>query len=806
VEVAAGDWRDVGGPFDLRFGSGTPSAADSWLIAPVGPVEADGSNTAEVRAHVRDSNGNDVKAGTAVFTVPAGVTAHVGGQATAGGAGVTVSVPVASGYASVKYTSTLAAAYTVTATVGTVAVTAVKDAQEQGAVAADGKAPLEFTPGQAVAGTSVLSVPTAAGGATKVADGVQQHRAEVLARDAQGNPVPGAQVMFRYGPDAAHLTERTVAAGPAGAAAVEFASPAVAVYTVQAFVAGDPVRGSPAEASFVAGPFDPAKTLASFEVLSSAAMATGRQPLWARMTAQDAHGNPLKGVTLSFKVTATGDGPVFTPLASGLKEASGASGADGTVTVDLVSEFEGVFPVVGVVGADQTAPKTVTFTNDAASAAQSWFTVARSPSNTGDPATADGSDSYKVTVNLRNQDGDPLNGLQAVVKVTDRTTGRTVLHNVTTGRLGSVSGTAEHLVKSTKAGTFTVTVEVGGDQLSQPSAGAAGKAADVVFRAGAASDVTSYLEGPPAGPAKADGREQQVVTLYARDVHGNPVTTGSATFQVPADVTAVGLAGGGHADGPLALDVPLDANGVADVAFTSRAKGTHEVTAKLGATAVATGSPAELVFTNADVSAAKSAFTLPSGPGAKTVRRQFHTPQVDLFDVSGNRYTDSAVDVTFRWRLQGASTWGTNSHTVQSSAGVAFWPSWTVAQAGVYEVQAWIASGQVGSTLLASFQADAAVPDAAVFTSSSGTVVLNDGTASHYAQVLVLDAVSGGNPVEGEPVRFTVDGAAKIVGATGSGQEVELDSSAAGLARVQIVDKDGETVTVTAYVQGKMVG
>ncbi|MDR1118248.1 MAG: Ig-like domain-containing protein, partial [Bifidobacteriaceae bacterium] len=807
VEAAPGDWRDVGAQFTLRFASGTASALDSWLIAPVGPVEANGSDTSEVRAHVRDPQGNDVKAGAVVFAVPAGVTAHVGGQATPGGAGVTVTAPGAAGYASAAYTSTGAGTYTVVATVGGADITQVKDAQEQAQIAGDGKVTVVFTPGQAVAGTSQLTVPTAANGAVKVADAVQKHRAEVLAKDAHGNPVPGAQVMFRYGPDPTRLTERTVPAGPDGVAAVEFASAQAAVYLVQALVAGDPALGSPAEAAFVAGPLDPDKTLASFEVQQSVALASGRHPLWARMLAQDAHGNPVKGVSLGFKITAAGDGPVFAPLASGLKETSGLSGADGLVTVQLVSEFEGAFPVVGVLGADQTAAQTAKFGNDAAAPAKSWFSVQRSASNQGNPATADGKDSYLVTVNLRSADGDPVNGLPAVVIVTDPSTGQATQNTVVSGRVSGASGTAEFRVTSAKSGTFSVTVEVGGDKLAVPAAGAPDQAADVVFLAGAASAATSYLVGPQTGPAKADGNEQQVVQAHARDAQGNPVTTGSATFEIPAGVTAVDLPGGVPVPGPAPLPVPLGAGGVAEVAFTSLTTGNYTVTAKVGATAVTKDSPATLVFANADVSAAESKFTLPSGPGAKTVRREFHTPKAELFDSSGNLYTAAPVDVTFRWRLQGAAPWE-GSRVVQSAAGTAFWPSWTVSRAGVYEVEAWIASGQVGATLLAQFKADAAVPSAAVFTSSAGTRVPNDPSASHYAQVLVLDAATGGNVVAGEPVVFTVDGDAKIAGAPGAGQSFTVDSSALGVSRVQITDVKigGETVTVTATVQGTIVG
>ncbi|MDR1188368.1 MAG: Ig-like domain-containing protein [Bifidobacteriaceae bacterium] len=808
VRTASGDWKKIEpASFKLRFGSGVASADHSWLIAPVAPVEANGADTATVRAHIVDAKGNDVQAGNVRFTVPAGLTATAAAPV-AGGADVTIDAPIRGGYAAVTYTSKAANAYKVTATVGDEAIKLVKDAGEQTDKATDGRVEVVFQPGKAASSNSVLTVTTAA----KVADGKEKHRAEVTVKDATGNLVPGTRVVFRYGPDATHMSERTEAADAKGVAAVEFASTEATAYTVEARIAGAEVKDSPAKAEFVAGPFDLTKTLASFEVQDTTAMATGRHPLWARMRAQDAHGNPVKGVTLGFKATAPGDGPVFAPLASGLKTTTGVSPSDGLVTVQLVSEFEGAFPVVGVSGADQTAAKTVTFANDAASAADSWFTVVRSSSNKGDPATADGSDSFKVTVQLRNKDGDPINGLPAVVKVADPASGRDRLHAVTTGRVGTASGVAEFLVKSTAAGAFVVSVEVAGDQLSQPTAGASGKTASVEFVPGPASAATSYLSGPGSGPAKADGKERQVVTVYAKDAHSNAVTTGDAVFTVPAKVTAVGLPSGAKpVTGPATVTVPLGVGGTAELVLVSKVTGTYEVTARVGTAgamvAVTTGSPASAEFINAAVSASGSKFTIPTGSAVKTVRREFHTPRVELFDVSGNAYTAAPQDVTFRWRLQGAGVWA-GEQVARSSGGVALWPSWTVATAGTYEVEAWIASGQVGSMLTARFQADQALPGAARFSSSSGALIANDGKAAHFAEVAVLDAVTGGNPVAKEPVTFTVTGGAQIVGAAGSGRTLTVDSSAAGLSRIAIIDSvvGGEVVTVSATIRGVAVG
>jgi hypothetical protein len=808
VDVGAGNWVAINpAPFTLRFGAGVAAASESWLIAPVGPARADGVDQAQVRARIRDLNGNNAKAGQVVFAIPAGVTARVGGQDIAGGAGVTATAQVVAGYAAIGLKSSLAGRYAVAATVDGAALKLVKDAEENTSLAANGQVEVVFEPGPATAGNSVLSLPTALDGATQVADGQSKHRAEVAVADAAGNPVPGAAVMFRYGPDAARTTERTVQAGADGVAAVEFASTKATVYEVRAFVAGGEVADSPQSAQFAAGPLDLDATLASFEVQDSAALATGAHQLWARMRAQDAQGNPIEGVALGFELTAAGPGPVFTPLASGATQTGGVCGPDGYLTVHLVSEFEGVFPVVGVSGADQTAPLMVSFANDSAAPGRSWFTVAPAAGNAGPVAVADGRESYQVVVNLRNKDGDPVNGVNAVVKVTDAETGQVTARSLTTGRLDGQSGTARFAATSAKAGAFAIAVELGGDPVSLDSAGGAAKVAHVRFAPGAASYLTSYLVGPQTGPAKADGNEQQVVQAVVKDANSNAVTSGDVVFAVPAGTTAVDSDGAELVTGPAALPLALDATGSASLVLVSRLKGVYQVTAAAGGTALTQGSPAKLVFANADVSPANSVFTIPSAGAAKTVRREFHTPKVELFDASGNAYTDASEPVVFRWRLQGASLWA-GSFTAQSAAGVALWPAFTVALAGTYEVQAWLPGGQVGGTLTVRFAADAAVPDAAQFTSSAGAVVLNDGLAAHFAQVLVLDAVTGGNPVAGQPVTFAVDGEAVIAGAPAGGQLLVQDSSQLGLSRIEIVDAKvgGETVTVTATVGGLVVG
>ncbi|MDR1186879.1 MAG: Ig-like domain-containing protein [Bifidobacteriaceae bacterium] len=834
VDIGADQWRPIGpDPFTLRFNASIASAADSWLVQPDGSAQATGAATLEAKVHVRDVNGNDVNTGQVVFDVPDGLTAEVGGKDTPGAPGATVAAPVVQGFATVLYKSVVAGVYAIRAKAEGNDVSTVKDAREDASLTTNGQVKLEIGPGPAASDKSVLTVPTASGGATKVADSAQRHRAEVVVRDAFDNLVPGAWVMFRYGPDEERLTEATVRADSQGRASVEFASSAIARFTVRAQVGGLPVDGSPSTAAFVAGPLDLERTLASFEVQDSSALATGAHPLSVRMRAQDASGNPVAGASLGFRLTAPGDGPVFAPLASGGKDHSGLSDADGYLAAEVVSVFEGSFPLIGLAGSDQSAASDVIFTTNAPAAARSWFTVTRDP-GTAATAVADGADFYRVTVNLRDAAGQPVNGVQATINVTGAggtagggaaggtgvagAAGSTGVaggagaqgigagqHLVTSGLVDGQSGTGSQLITSTVAGSFTATAEVAGDRIALGAADAPDKTATLVFEPGPPSSAASYLVGPEAGPARADGNERQVTRAVVRDAQSNPVPGASVVFTVPQDVTAVTEPGGKEVPGPASITVTAGPTGHAEVVLISKVEGTYDISVKIDAASIGSGSPVQAVFTNADVSADRSVLTIPTAGQVKPVRTGFHRPTVELLDASGNAYTDASVPVTFQWRPSGTSAW-TGSEVVASTAGRAEWPDWTVSVVGTYEVVASIPSGQVGGVLRARFGPGPAVPMASVFASSAGTVVLNDETATHFVQVTVLDAVTDGNPVPDQAVTFTVTGSARIVGAPAPGSSATVASSAVGVARIEVADATGETVKAAATVDGAQVG
>ncbi|MDR1825575.1 MAG: Ig-like domain-containing protein, partial [Bifidobacteriaceae bacterium] len=788
VATSGTTFENVGQPFTVRFSADVADAASSWLIEPAGTARADNTETQTVQAKIYDAHGNLVEDGTVVtFTLPSGVSPTGTQTAT-----------TTNGIASISMTSGTQGTYEVGASVGGAAINTVKNNAET-TTQSYNKAKVPFAFGDPDPNNSVLTVPTAGsdGNTTKVANGLEKHRAEVLVKDSTNNLVPGASVTFTYGPDAAHLTTVTAVSGSDGVAFVEFSSTVATTYTVTGEIAGDAVSGSPKTAKFVAGPVDPTKTLNSFEVQQTAALANGSDALWAKMTAQDANGNPVSGVNLGFKLTDTAaNTAVFQPLATGSKTASGTSGADGVVQVYVVSVYEGHFPVVGVMGASETSPKTVWFQNNTADPDESWFTVQRTSTNVSpDKAIADGNDSYTVTVNLRDANGDPVNGIGAVVKATPVAGGTTLQYSVITDVVGGQGGTAVQQIKTTVAGQYVVTVELAGDAISLDTAGATTTSKTVEFVAGAPSSLTSSLTSP-ASPAQVGGGTQ-VITATVKDANGNPVLGTNVVFTIPADVTAAG--GTTVATGTTGASA-----GVAELTLTSNKVGEYNVTAKVGTMDITVGSPAKAKFVNSDPSAGQSEFTIPTTPAQKVAGVEYHTPQVAVKDGSGNAYTAAAVTVTFKVRLQGASTWATTK-TVQTNTttGIALWSDWTQDVAGTYEVEASISSGVVGTTLTAVFKAGPADPATSVFETSTGDVLADD-ASTHYAKVTVKDAK--GNVVANEPVTFTLDPAKSAHFVPGTAKTITVNSSAAGIAQADIADGTPETVQVTGSVASTQVG
>jgi adhesin/invasin len=814
VQVRVGAvWHDVGSLVKLNFVANAASAADSWIVQPSSSSSAvaDGVETLPVSVYVFDVYGNAVQSGSVTFTLPAGVSVGVVTGPN------TVVVPVSSGVASVNVKATVAGTHEITASVGGDQIMAVKEAPGAAdpIVASDGKALLRFVPGVPDPGSSVLTIPTAAGGVTKLADGVETHTAQVVVRDANNNLVKSGTVTFSYsftdfagvphtGSSAAQTIDPVT-----GVASWSFSSTVAKVWTVTATLAGvsgnvDPVAG--VMAGFHAGPVDPAATTASLRVGANA-KADGVAFVAAWMTVQDAFGNPIPGEYCGFALTDTTDpgAAKFDNAVTGsfTKANVGPTGSDGRCTVEIRSVYEGAFPVKGVYATVETPGPlpTAIFNNVPPDPARSFWSVAARTGNSTTPATANDTDSYIVSVSLRDAANAIVNNASVDVYYRLTPGGVEQMRTVITGAAGNPAGTATYAIHTTTAGVYDVYVKIGSDPVAT-TAGGTVFTQSVEFVPGVPNGVESFLTSAQ-GNAKANGVEELSVTATVKDVHGNVIKNAPVVFLLPADVTS------GVTTGPGTVSVNTNAAGVATLPLTSVKPGTYSVTATAAGTTITTGSPATAVFVNDDLSLTSSTLVLVSS-GLKTVSVESHTVRATLLDAQGNVFT-AARSIAFYVKAPGAASFApTPVATLNTVNGVVDY-TFSETLAGTWQVRAEVASGSPtgkigigadGTIVDAGFKAGAPDPvqTATSWTGSTGKV-LNNNTATHYVQVTVQDQF--GNPVSGASIDFALDAtkAAHFTTVTGSGdlgKTRTVTSGTDGVITLYLASTADETTSITA--------
>ncbi|MDR2564537.1 MAG: Ig-like domain-containing protein [Bifidobacteriaceae bacterium] len=780
-----------GSPGTAVFKPGPPVGGPdkTRLEPPAAAARADGSDTQTVLAYVIDGQGNAIPDASVSFTIPANVTAN----------GVTGPGPVAAttdadGIARLVAVSGLVGVYSVTATVttdsGTINITEGSPAR------------IEFTNTQLDLSDSVLTVTTAPAVKT-VRSEYHQVKADLI--DTTGQPYqPATTVVFAYrlGTTGAWTNGPALTTAAGTVTWTDFTVAIAGTYQVRATVGGVQV-GAIQEAKFGPGPVDAAATLASLYVDSTPRANDGVATVPASMKAQDADGNAVKNVPLSFELLYAGNGPVFTSTNG--KTASGTSGDDGLVHVSITSLYEGHFDVRGQIGADLSGapyPK-ANFTVDVPDPARSSFSVAPTAANAS-PAQviADNSDSYTATIVLRNAAGVAINGVGGTLYFTPKgipgATEQTVPFIV--GVNGAPQGTAEVVLKTLKAGLWDVGVKIGADPVATQPLGTV-TTVEVEFVPGpiAHGADRSRLVSPTAA-AKADGTDTQTVTAHVMDANQNPYKAADVVFSLPANVKSGTLTG--------EVTVRTDDQGVARLVATSTVVGEYNITARVGSVALTHSSPAKARFTNADLSLPNSKFTIPTAGTEKVVLSEHHTPKVELFDATGNAYLP-ATSVTFSYKLASASTW-TAGATLPTSGGVVTWTAFTVAAAGTYDVKAEVSSGQVGGVLQAAFGPGPIDLDLtrASFWHSTGAV-LSDNHATHSASIVVQDAST--NPIRNQAVTFTLDPAKAahfVDQATGAdlGKSVNVLSSDVGLTRIWLADGTPETTHLTVAIGSDQVG
>ncbi|MDR0366411.1 MAG: Ig-like domain-containing protein, partial [Bifidobacteriaceae bacterium] len=688
-----------------------------------------------------------------------------------------------------------------------------------------------FNPGPALASESAFEV--AAADPNPIANGTQTHRFTVTAADAKGNLVPGAMVSFTTALNGLDpVTHGPVETNADGLATLDWSTTVAGTYQVRAYVeegsASVELPSSPLSAVFDAGP-------ASWETTwlirpDNSQRADGESTLPVGMRVQDDHGNYVAGQDVVFGL-------------SGALRAEGCDGnrclattdSDGLAWVNVSTSQVSTQLVHGYLANELGEPaQVIRQVRDAAETTvldrvngevYLTFVPPYAPLDPGasslqvDRASRTaGTDPFVLTATLTGEDGDPFIQPVDVVFFTKApgaagwTQGARITNTTTAGG-GLVPGTAIwNEFRPEIAGTYQVEARVNGTPLGEP--------VSAQVTAGQAAAANSWLI-EPLGSAPADGSTPLRVGVRAQDAHGNPAAGGLIQFDVPAGVTA------GAADGPTAVTVPVGEDSAAWLELTTTvacdAANPHLVTASIGGQAVSVvkdnpetavlprGGAAHLVYTPGAAVAAQSVMTVPTaGSLPQADNQDVHRFRVETKDQFGNLTPNTEVVFT--------PVWGGEAGTAQSvesdAAGVTVFEL-KVTRAGLWTVTAKIGESEVqGSGAEVAFVAGPVdvVGSGLLLGGSSGPIAA-DGLSPHTVWVTVVDQY--GNRINNQPVEFELAGPsgawfpAAAEGGTitaSGGRATTVQSSTTGEIRLDIVDDQVETVTLTARVDGTALG
>jgi hypothetical protein len=494
----------------------------------------------------------------------------------------------------------------------------------------------------------------------------------------------------------------------------------------------------------------------------------------------DASGDPLSGVVVTFAAPASGASGTFAGgTGSATTNAQGVAAAPMFTANGTAGSYTVTATVAGV-----AAPAVFALTNLVGPANRVTATAGTSQS-----ATIHTVFGTALQATVQDAGGNPVSGAVVTFTAPASGAGGTFAGGTGTATTNAQGvATAPAFTANGTAGSYIVTATVAG--VSTP-----------------AGFAMTNLAGPPAGVTATAGTPQSVAINTAfptalqatvEDAGGNPVSGTTVTFAVPGSGPS-----GTFAGGLTTVQETTNAAGKATapvLTANSKAGGPYNVTASV--TGIST--PANFALTN--LAGAPSSITATAGTSQSvTINTAFATAmQATVKDASGN--AASGVTVTFTAPASGASgtfAGGASSSTATTNAqgvatAVAFTANSTV---GSYTVSASVA----GVTTPASFALTNLTGPAASVTATAGTpqsVAINTAFATAL-QATVKDA--GGNPVSGATVTFAVPGSGPSGTFAGGLATVQETTNAAGQVTAPALtanSKAGGPYSVTASVVG----
>ncbi|MBI5831080.1 MAG: Ig-like domain-containing protein [Armatimonadetes bacterium] len=657
-----------------------------------------------------------------------------------------------------------------TASARCTALAAVTFSVAVGATASPNTTQTIFQAGPPVAANCAITAnPT-----TAAADGADTVTLTLTVHDANGHPVSGvAASRLRIAANPAAGVTLTQPAAATDAAGQTTASATSTRARTVAFSAKLDNTAFPATAdvAFQPGPVDAATSTLVTD--RSAILADGTDTATLTVTALDAQGNPLAGVTAANLVFSVSPSAGMT-----LTQPTAPTDSLGRASATLLGTVAGIVTVsVRVNGTLVTATADVTLSQPPVDAATSTLAVDRTA------IRADGTDVANLTVTARDAQGRPLAGIAAanVVFSVSPTPGLT-LTQPTTATDGQ--GRATATLAGTWVGTATVSVRANGTLLTAT--------VQVALTATTVDGANSGLSANVSA-VTADGTAPVTLTVALRDTSGNPITGIAASRLTVRGAPTTGLV----------ITQPAtvtDAAGHTTATAACTKAGTVTFTAlldggPLGVTAQVTFTPGQPHAPSCTLTADKTSAT---ADGADTV-----SFTITLRDASGNPVPGVAPSL-----LRVGPAGATGLTVVQPSAPTnalgqtTASATCTLAQGVTFDLA--VATVPTGSTQLVNFVAGGPDPARCTLVANRGQATA-DGADSVVLTATVSDAQ--GNPLmalAGTRLGLRVTGLAVSGGSFGmtsaSGQAAAVvTSTRAGTAQFQLT-VDGAAAGVPQQV------
>ena len=758
---------------------GPPNLAACIIQVVISPALANGVSVDQVQVHLVDIYGNPIGNQNVVLTILSG-TANFA----PGGAGPVTVTTASDGIALVSLHSTVA---------GNVVV----QASYLGNIIGNGSG------GNSVTVQFIAGAPSVSNPATQLtvvvtgspADGSTPNTINAHIVDANGNPVPGATVVFTItggtaAGNANMVGGATVTTNSNGDATLNITDITAGTVTFTATVNGVPItNGSPVTVTFVASTPSVSNPATQLTVVVTGSPADGSTPNTINAHIVDANGNVVSGATVVFTITG-GTAAANAVLAGGATVTTNSNG-DATLNITDITAGTVIFTAtVNGVSITNGSPATVTFVASAPSvsnpATQLTVVVTGSP--------ADGSTPNTINAHIVDANGNVVPGATVVFTITGGTAAANAVMAGGATVTTNSNGDATLNITDITAGTVTFTATVNGVPITNGSPVTVTFVASTPSSSNPSTQLIVVVTGSPA-----DGATPNTINAHIVDANGNVVTGATVVFTITGGTAAANavLAGG--------ATVTTNGNGDATLNLTDVTAGTVIFTATVNGVAITNGSPATVTFVA----------SAPSASGGKTdlviitnnvVADGVTTDSLNaiITDINGNPV--QGVTVTFDIEAGGTST-GTaqfvESVTATTDANGIATIGLTNTVAGTVNVGASISVGGIPTPITNS-------PQMVTFTNAPDVtnpqtqliVVVYEAIANGMGSTVVKAHIvdQNGDPIADQTVVFAIDsGSAQII------TPGPWTTDANGDVSISLTSKTPGFVLITATVGGKSI-